>query len=192
MVYLPNIPQATDATSVSAGQIQGNFSQANTSFGVDHYAFDDSTGNTGKHKSCQFVRQAAKPLLAGTDIGVYAKLGSESLTQLFFESSAGVEAQISGKLTDAAIGETALFGGLGIKWGTFAFVGAATSIAITFAGLGLGDYTTTYAVIPMGNQATTNACTFFVSAVTGAGFTVNRLGDLAVGLTGSFIVIGKV
>ena len=51
MTFNPNIPGASDLLSQSQSEIQTNFSSSNTSFGVDHYAFD-SVSNNGLH---QFV-----------------------------------------------------------------------------------------------------------------------------------------
>lgn len=49
MAYTLNIPQASDLISDSQVKIRDNFNQANTSFGIDHYAFADTTGNNGFH-----------------------------------------------------------------------------------------------------------------------------------------------
>ena len=48
-VYIPTIPQAGDDLSDSQPQILGNFSKADTSFGIDHYKFSNATVNNGKH-----------------------------------------------------------------------------------------------------------------------------------------------
>jgi len=44
MSYNASIPQATDLISQSQSQIQTNFSQANTAFGIDHTAPPIVTG----------------------------------------------------------------------------------------------------------------------------------------------------
>lgn len=59
MTYNPNIPQATDDLSDSQGDLLTNFSTANTSFGINHYAFSDLTINNGKHNNVQ------TPLIVG-------------------------------------------------------------------------------------------------------------------------------
>lgn len=48
MVYYPSIPQANDLIDESQPQILANFSQLNTTYGVDHYAYD-SGSNNGYH-----------------------------------------------------------------------------------------------------------------------------------------------
>ena len=55
-----NTPQPTQTLSVSQPQLQTNFSQANTSFGGDHYAFD-SVSNNGFHKQVTSPNQASVP-----------------------------------------------------------------------------------------------------------------------------------
>jgi hypothetical protein len=49
MVYLSNIPIATDDLDVSQPQLNANFTQLNVSFGVDHYPYDNLTVNNGFH-----------------------------------------------------------------------------------------------------------------------------------------------
>ncbi len=45
MTYNPSIPQPSDLLSVSQGAILNNFGSSNTIYGVDHYAFNDTTPN---------------------------------------------------------------------------------------------------------------------------------------------------
>lgn len=59
MSYNPNIPNATDLLSNSQGQIKTNFQTANTSFGVDHYSFDNGTASNGFHN------KVTTPLIVG-------------------------------------------------------------------------------------------------------------------------------
>jgi len=49
MTYLPNIPQPNDNLDFSQGQLLGNYLQLDTRFSVDHYAFSNNGGNSGKH-----------------------------------------------------------------------------------------------------------------------------------------------
>lgn len=60
MSYNNAIPQPTDFIADSQVQILNNFSSADTSFGVDHYAFSDTTGDSGKHD------QVTTPLIVGS------------------------------------------------------------------------------------------------------------------------------
>lgn len=49
MVFLANIPQPTDKLKDSQPQLLGNNQQLDSSFGVDHYTFSSTGGQTGKH-----------------------------------------------------------------------------------------------------------------------------------------------
>ncbi len=59
--YLPNIPQANDDLSDSQPQILNNFTKADSSFGIDHYAFSDATANNGFHKQITNPVSALEP-----------------------------------------------------------------------------------------------------------------------------------
>lgn len=55
MTFQTNIPIAFENISSSTDDIQTNFAVANTTFGEDHYAFDDT--DQGKHKFTRLVFQ---------------------------------------------------------------------------------------------------------------------------------------
>lgn len=61
MAYNANIPNPGDLLSVSQGDIKNNFSQANTSFGIDHYAFDNTSPNNGFHNKVTTPVYIASP-----------------------------------------------------------------------------------------------------------------------------------
>jgi len=73
MTFNPDIPQARDDIAVSQGDLLTNFQQLNTQFAVNHVAFDDTSGDAGKHKFCTFVEQAADPESKGDEYLLYAK-----------------------------------------------------------------------------------------------------------------------
>lgn len=73
MTYNPNIPQATDFISQSQAQIQTNFSQADTAFGIDHTAFSVAT-DQGKHKKVTLVEQTTDPAADASGPLVYSRL----------------------------------------------------------------------------------------------------------------------
>ncbi len=60
MAYSPNIPGPNDLLSNSQQDIKNNFTSANTTFGIDHYAFDNLTVNVGKHN------KITTPLIVGS------------------------------------------------------------------------------------------------------------------------------
>jgi len=49
-MYNPNIPQPNDLLSTSQGNILNNFGALNSVYGVDHYAYDDTSQNATFHK----------------------------------------------------------------------------------------------------------------------------------------------
>ena len=72
MVYNSNKPAATDDQSISQSDIQGNFAQANTTFDMDHYSFEDVSGDTGKHHTITTPDQTADPATAADEPKLYA------------------------------------------------------------------------------------------------------------------------
>ncbi len=74
MVYKPNIPLPTDNLSVSQGDLVGNFQSLNTTFGIDHYPFADTSANSGKHNvvTTPLINGAAHPNTSATEDKFYA------------------------------------------------------------------------------------------------------------------------
>jgi hypothetical protein len=87
MTFNPNVPQPNDLLSDSQVDILQNFSSSNTSFGINHYPFDDATINNGKHKFVQMPVQGSTPVIAAGDGALYTRTdGGES--QLFYTPDA--------------------------------------------------------------------------------------------------------
>lgn len=61
MPFDPTIPQPTDLLSDSQTALLANNGFLNTSFGTDHYPFNDATTNNGKHQVIQMPVQTAIP-----------------------------------------------------------------------------------------------------------------------------------
>lgn len=104
MTYNPTIPQANDLISQSQGQIQTNFSQADTIFDANHYTFDNATvANRGKHRYSSYVEQGSDPATAAGDVAIYSK-DSGTRPVLFFreESNGAVNRLTGGGITAAA------------------------------------------------------------------------------------------
>lgn len=72
-------PISTDNLNVSAPQIRGNFTQANTSFGMNHYAFNDQTANNGKHSVIQTPLQGSVPSTVSSEPAIYAYQDSANI-----------------------------------------------------------------------------------------------------------------
>lgn len=135
-VYLPNIPLASDLLSKSQGNIRDNFTSANTTFGINHLAFDNATANIGKHK---FVQMPAGSLPAGLISGegtLYTK--SSTGSQLYYSpDNTSNEYQITRTIASTFAtfsqipGWTFLPGGMLMQWGQVSTPGAGPSI-VTF------------------------------------------------------------
>ncbi len=134
--YQPNIPTGTVNLDVDYQNIQANFQQLDTSFGVDHVTFSNQTAQNGYHKSIHFNpvstiatdppnnQPVHRPPLTGgfgqlfsaqindginADEALYFLTGGNRLMQLTrnFQPVAGV----------GGSGQTFLPGGLIIQWG---------------------------------------------------------------------------
>jgi hypothetical protein len=203
--------------------MQGNFQTMDTSMDVNHYTFSNATADNGKHRFAEFVA-GIKPVLTGTDIGLFTKLVSyivqldTGLTEtiqtpeMFFETTAGVEHQISGRVVASETGECPLFGGLGLKWGSFLFPNQNRTVNITYIdtsiedkNLRLRNFTETYAVIAVNKSPIITTPSIdnilFVANQLSSGFTlqrdvkpvgINPLALMIPNLTGKWIAIGKV
>lgn len=124
MSFNPNIPQPNDLLSDSQGDILQNFSSSNTSFGVNHYAFDDATVNNGKHKFASFPVQGSVPATTFTEGALYFKtVSSGSALFMVRDNDPGTEVQLTsssvGNVQTATDGWTWLPGGLLLQWGSF-------------------------------------------------------------------------
>lgn len=118
MTFNPNIPQPNDLISQSQAQIQTNFSQSDTAFGIDHTAFS-TVSNQGKHKKSSYIEQASDPVTSANEVAVYSKELSGASTLYLRKENAGTVVQMSGQdPTVAAAGSTFLPGGVILKWGS--------------------------------------------------------------------------
>lgn len=157
MAYNAAKPQPTDYLDVSQNDILQNFSQANTTMAIDHYAFTDATGDNGKHKQVTLPATTA-PTVTGDDLAVYNKLVS-TVPQLFVRN-ATTEYQISGTSTTTgstygSAGECALFNGLNLKWGKFTCLASGTTLNYVAQGLTSFPTNTLCVVLTCGNSTTT-------------------------------------
>lgn len=137
MAYV-DTPISTDDQDVSAPQIRGNFLQANTSFGVDHFQFSDLDANNGKHLQAHLVERLGPniPTTAADEGAIYTKLSAivPLQTELFWRSeSSATEIQLTtGAVSATASGYTFLPGGLVMQWASFVMNVASSSQTVTF------------------------------------------------------------
>lgn len=156
--YNANIPAPNDDLSVSQGQIQGNFDQANISMGIDHFNFENVAGDTGKHKYTTFVDIAsttpatAAPVTTADELAFFVKQVGTDPRIHFRQISNGTEVQLTGADPIAtATGETTMMGGIGIKWGTLSVVGIGPT-ALDYTTAGLTDFGTNTFVVTLGGN----------------------------------------
>lgn len=137
MTYNPSKPAPNDLLSDSQLDIQTNFSVANTSFGKNHFPFDDATVNNGKHKFVQMPNSAALPAgLAALEGTLYTKLNS-TVSELYYSPDASTDEYQLTRTISASFatfatnpGWSFLPGGLLIQFGSVSASSAGT--AITF------------------------------------------------------------
>lgn len=129
MTYNPNIPAANDLLSVSQGDIQTNFSQANTVVAVDHYEFDNATAaNRGKHKSVVLPEDAAVAT-AADEGALYTKDDGTRPALYYRQESNGTEIKFTGiDPLRATNGYTFLQGNLLMQWGKVAAPGNSGTV----------------------------------------------------------------
>lgn len=192
MTYNPAIPQPSNPISQSQGQIQTNFSEANTIFTIDHGAFDAATvGDRGKHRKVDFFRIAAPGALANEAV-LYAKAGPTSTEVFMQRDAAATEIQLtSGNPIVNSNGESFLPGLSGsplrCKWGQFTTTGATTVVTYTALVPALTAFPTNTFMVQLtpinsggvGNYriSTANATSFTVVAPSGASFYFFAIGD---------------
>jgi hypothetical protein len=109
MTFNPSIPQPNDLISASQAQIQTNFAQADTAFGIDHTPFS-TLANQGQHKKVTLIAPITDPNQAGQLSSVYTKTSGTGV-ELFYQHGTagnGVSQLTGGGVTAAA---WALFNG---------------------------------------------------------------------------------
>ncbi len=138
MSYNPNVPQPTDLLSNSQGQILANFNKANSSFGINHYPFDNGTANNGKHKFVTIPQAIAPfnpPASVLNEIILYAKAGSAGtelrMVRDGFPTTDTNLTLAAGLLTapkSSSNGYSWLPGGMVLQWGTVTNPGTSGSV----------------------------------------------------------------
>lgn len=80
-LYNVSTPTGTNKLSVDWVNLRNNTLAANTSFGINHFAFDNATSNNGKHKYVDMVSQSL-PTIASGDGALY--VNTSTTTQLYY------------------------------------------------------------------------------------------------------------
>lgn len=127
--YQPNIPTGLVNLDVDYKAIQNNFSQADNSFGIDHFKFSDQTGSNGYHNLIHQPPKTNVNTVAGINqlfVGVPGTLVVNAVTtpaippggdtQLYALTGAGGFSQLTGH--NASSNGYVWVSGLLFQWGT--------------------------------------------------------------------------
>jgi hypothetical protein len=134
--YNPLVPSGTIPLNQDYLNLQNNFNKANSSFGTDHYAFDNASANNGYHSVAHFVAVSIVsggnptnlpiPINIPAPVGLTGELfvaqtddGINTDETLFWQSGGGKFAQLTRNFnpTISTNGKTYLPGGLILQWG---------------------------------------------------------------------------
>lgn len=128
------MPQPNDLLSDSQGDILDNFTSLNATYGINHYAFDDTTaGTTGLHKYVGMpVRGAAPATLPGEGALYFKNPGTGTALFMVRDNNLGTEVQLTtasvGNVQSSTNGFCWLPGGLFMQWGLSNVVAGSASI----------------------------------------------------------------
>lgn len=95
MPYDPNKPAPNDLLSNSQLDIQSNFETANDVFDVNHYPFDNTSGNQGKHKFVQMPVGAIPAGLSASEATIYGKTANGASQLFYTNGNSGNEYQLT-------------------------------------------------------------------------------------------------
>lgn len=130
MPYDPNKPAPNDLLSNSQLDIQSNFETANSVMNVNHFPFDNVSGNQGKHKFSELVNLStpAGTVPAGltaSETTIYSRTLNGNSQLCVTNGNSGNEYQLTvmnntyySSLGTSPDGWSFLPGGLLINWGT--------------------------------------------------------------------------
>lgn len=136
MPYQPGIPTGNLNLNEDYKNIQDNFSQLDTSFGVDHVKFSITPRN-GYHKALHIIPQAAPATVAG--IGeLYCTTVNDGIANdqtFYFKTGGGLALQMTRNVLPKALanGYTFLPGGLLLQWGTILATSGGATDLLTFS-----------------------------------------------------------
>jgi len=118
MAYQATIPTGTVNLDEDYLNIQANFSALDTTFGIDHLPFSNTTPNFGFHTQVHFNANIGSPTLGGA-VGLMTP-NTDVSTQTFpFWTNASGTTQMMGICSLGGNGYATTAGGLMIQWGNF-------------------------------------------------------------------------
>jgi len=183
--YQPNIPTGLVNLDVDYQNIQNNFSQLNTSFGINHFPFDNNTPNNGKHTFVEMKDSGAIPApLTGSEGTLYTKTAA-AVTDLYYTPDNSTnEYQMTRTISasfgtfSSSTGWTYLPGGLLLQWGKVAG-SSANTIPVVFP-VAFTNPAYSVQVIPERAASSPGDSTLTVivtGSITTNGFTIGNVGS---------------
>lgn len=138
MAYQQNIPTGLVNLDEDYLNLQGNFQSLDSTFGVDHLPFSNTTPNLGFHTQVRYNANQASPTLS-TAVGmIYANTDWSTRSFPFWRNAGGIT-QVMGACsvtsTPLSSGYVTLAGGLILQWGSVSLPGVGptlVSFPVTF------------------------------------------------------------
>ena len=115
MAYQPTIPTGLIDLDQDYLNIQGNFQQLDTTFGIDHFAFSNATPSNGIHKQVSLPLSSSPSLLPAADLVLYAR-NENGIPALWVKNST-IDFPVTGPTTGGTNGYVSMFGGIIMQWG---------------------------------------------------------------------------
>lgn len=137
-MYQPGIPTGTVNLDVDYQNIQNNFQQLDTTYGVNHIPYSQATNN-GYHTLINMVNQSSIPPATVVGTGELYTFenndGFDTDNSLFYQTQLGKQIRLTNNIvpvTNNLNGYTFLPGGLIYQWGIIT-VTNATTVPVVFA-----------------------------------------------------------
>lgn len=131
MAYQPTIPTGLIDLDQDYLNIQGNFQQLDTTFGIDHFAFSNATTSNGIHKQVSLPLSSSPPILPAADLVLYAR-NENGIPALWIKNST-LDLPVSGPTSAGNNGYVSMFGGIIMQWGIVPIpTGSAIGGLVTF------------------------------------------------------------
>ena len=182
--YQPLTPTGTVPLLSDYKNVQGNFAALDTSFGVDHTLFSDSSLQNGYHTLIHFIPQVTP---ATNTIGygrLYTKTADDGIAssqELFYNiwnGASSLDIQLTRNFLPVASinGYTFMPGGIIMQWAHTASLPSGTFTPITYASLGLINFpgsVFSIQAVPSGTLSSTIGG-WAISALSNAGFSIQN------------------
>lgn len=189
-IYQPGVPTGLVNLDVDYQNVQNNFQQLDTSFGVDHVTFSSQTAQNGYHTSIHLNPVSTtttnppnnQPPVTPVAVPGYGQVFSSEIndgvntdTALYFLTGANRLMQLTRNFVPVASqnGYTFLPGGLILQWARFAASGSTGTI--NFATAGIAFPNNCFLVILQGDDNTTATQNLLVTARTSVSFDFKSL-----------------